>query len=169
VCDIDEMETNLIQIISACVIIGASLIPLRFALRIKVDKQRILSSLLFIALVAYTIFSLLESFGFVNYNIFAKISFIVFAFGLMTSYFIYQLKANHVIVGGVFGIAMIVAFGTWMAIELAEATILMDDEESHEIAENVGSIVMMGFGIFLITRFFWLRSIMPIEPKYTRN
>jgi hypothetical protein len=163
-----EMEANLIQIISACAIIGASSIPLHFALKIKADKQRILSSLLFIALLAYAIHSLLEAFELFNYNIFAKICFIIAAFGLMTSYSVYQVKTNHVLIGGVFGIAMMAAFGAWMTAELAEAVILTN-EEYHEIVDNIASTVMAGFGIFLIARFLWLRSIMPVEPSYTRS
>jgi hypothetical protein len=163
------METNLVQIMSACMIIGASLIPLHFALRIKADKQRILSSLLFIALLAYAVHSLLESFELFNYYIFAKVCFIISAFGLMASYSVFQVKTNHVLVGGVFGIAMIAAFGTWMAAELAEAVIILTNEESHEMVENIGAAMMAGFGVFLIARFFWLKNIMPIEPRYTRS
>ena len=161
------METNLVQIISAFVIIGASSIPLHFALKIKADKQRILSLLLLIALLAYAIHSLLESFEFINYQIFAKVCLIISALGLMTSYFFYQLKTKHALLGGIFGVAMIAAFGTWMAGELAEAIIFTI--EFNEILDNISSTIMAGFGIFLIVRFFWLRRIVPIESKAVRN
>jgi hypothetical protein len=161
------MEANFVQIISAFVIIGTSSIPLHFALKINADKQRILSLLLLIALLAYAAHSILESFEFIDYQIFGKVCFIISALGLMTSYFFYQVKTKHTPIGGIFGVAMIVAFGTWMAGELAEAIIFTN--ESNEILDNISSTIMAGFGIFLIARFFWLRSIIPIESKAVRN
>jgi len=162
-----DMEANFVQIISAFVIIGASSIPLHFALRIKADKQRILSLLLLIALLAYAAHSLLESFEFINYQIFAKVCLIISALGLMTSYFFYQVETKHALIGGIFGVAMIAAFGTWMAGELAEAFIFTN--APNEILDNISSTITPGFGIFLIARFFWLRSITPIESKTVRD
>ena len=169
----ENLEVNfLIQIISVLVVLAASSIPIHFALKIKTERQRILSSLLFAALIAYSIHSLLESFELVNYQVFTKLCFIVSAFGLMAAYSFYQVRANHVLIGGIFGIAMIAAFGMWMVGELVEAIAITPTEDGEygiKTIDNISSIVMAGFGIFLIARLFWLRSVMPIEPKYVRS
>ncbi len=86
------MNMELIQVISAGVAFAASSIPLYFAIKVKHESQRILSSLLFVALLAYGFHSMLESFEIINYDFFAKVCFIISAFGLMVSYFIFQLK-----------------------------------------------------------------------------
>jgi hypothetical protein len=168
------LEVNfLIQIISVLIVLAASSIPIHFALKIKTERQRILSLLLFAALIAYSIHSLLESFELVNYQVFTKLCFIVSAFGLMAAYSFYQFRTNHALIGGIFGIAMIVAFGTWMMGELVEAIAITipteDGEYGIKTIDSISSIVMAGFGIFLIARLFWLRSVMPIEPKYVRS
>ena len=168
------MELNfLIQIISVLIVLAASSIPIHFALKIKTERQRILSLLLFAALIAYSIHSLLESFELVNYQVFTKLCFIVSAFGLMAAYSFYQVRTNHVLIGGIFGIAMIAAFGMWMVGELVEAITITTPTEDGEYGiktiDSISSIVMAGFGIFLIARLFWLRSVMPIEPKYVRS
>jgi hypothetical protein len=74
---------ELIQLIAPGMVFAASIIPLYFAVKIRNESQRILSSLLFIALLAYEIHSLLESFEVVNFDMFVKLCFIVSAFGLM--------------------------------------------------------------------------------------
>jgi len=80
------LEVNsLIQIISVLIVLAASSIPIHFALKIKTERQRILSSFLFAALIAYSIHTLLESFELVNYQVFTRLCFIVAAFGLMTA------------------------------------------------------------------------------------
>lgn len=169
------MEVNfLIQIISVLIVLAASSIPIHFALKIKTERQRILSSFLFAALIAYSIHSLLESLELVNYQVFTKLCFIVAAFGLMAAYSFYQVRTNHALIGGIFGIAMITAFGMWMVGELVEAITITppateDGEYGIKTIDSISSIVMAGFGIFLIVRFFWLRSVMPIEPKYLRS
>jgi len=165
----------LIQIISVLIVLAASSIPIHFALKIKTERQRILSSFLFAALIAYSIHSLLESFELVNYQVFTKLCFILSAFGLMTAYSFYQFRTNHALIGGIFGIAMIAAFGMWMVGELVEAITITnthteDGEYGIKTIDSISSIVMAGFAIFLIVRFFWLRSVvMPIEPKYMRS
>jgi hypothetical protein len=167
------LEVNfLIQIISVLIVLAASCIPIYFALKIKTERQRILSSLLFAALIAYSIHSLLESFELVNYQVFTRLCFIISAFGLMAAYSFYQVRTNHALIGGIFGIAMTAAFGTWMVGELVEAIAITPTEDGEygiKSIDSISSIVMAAFGIFLIARFFWLRSVMPIEPKYVRS
>ena len=165
---------SLIQIISVLIVLAATSIPIHFALKIKTERQRILSSFLFAALIAYSIHTLLESFELVNYQLFTRLCFIVASFGLMAAYSLYQFRTNHALIGGLFGIAMIAAFGMWMLGELVEAitvTTTQAEEEENAVRniDTLSSIVMGGFGIFLIARFFWLRSVMPIEPKYVRS
>jgi len=172
-------ETFLIQTISVLIVLIASSIPIHFALKIKTERQRVLSSFLFAALIAYSIHSLLESLELVNYQVFTKLCFIVSAFGLMAAYSFYQFRTNHALIGGIFGIAMIGAFGIWMVGELVEAITISTtppatttgehEEYSIRTIDSISSIVMAGFGIFLIARFFWLKNVMPIEPKYLRS
>jgi hypothetical protein len=57
---------------------------------------------------------LLESFAVINYDMFTKLCFIVSAIGLMIAYFFLQLRSSHVLIGGIFGIAMMISFGVWM-------------------------------------------------------
>jgi hypothetical protein len=107
---------ELMQFIFTSIVFAASFIPLYFAVYIKSEGQRIISSLLFTALLG--IHSLLESFEVINYDIFVKLCFIISAFGLMVAYTILQIKSSHVLIGGMFGIAMVASFGVWMAGEL---------------------------------------------------
>ena len=178
------MNMELIQVISAGVAFAASCIPLYFAIKVKHESQRILSSLLFVALLAYGFHSMLESFEIINYDFFAKVCFIISAFGLMVSYSIFQLKRSHVLIGGIFGIAMMASFAVWMAGELFEAIVITTttttttkeqveegeegEEQRHrpdEIIDSISSLVMSGFGVFLIFRFFWLRKGATLEAK----
>jgi hypothetical protein len=94
----------------------------------------------------------------------------------MAAYSLYQFRTNHALIGGLFGIAMIASFTVWMVGELIEAITITASSANAEDAEkgvrtidSISSVVMAGFGIFLIARFFWLRSVMPIEPKYIRS
>jgi hypothetical protein len=156
---------ELIHLVAPGVVFAASIIPLYFAVKIRNQSQRILSSLLFIALLAYGIHSLLESFEVLNYDMFVKLCFIVSAFGLMVAYSFLQLKSSHGLIGGIFGIAMMASFGVWTAGELLEPTIIIAEGGQHEIVDLISSAVMTGFGIFIIVRFLWLRRIMFIESK----
>lgn len=167
------MNVELIQVISACVAFAASSIPLYLAAKVKHESQRILSSLLFVALLAYGFHSILESFEIINYDLFAKVCFIISAFGLMISYSLFQLKRSHALIGGIFGIAMMASFAVWMAGELLEAiiteTTTKEEEEQHNpqgiIIDIISSFVMSGFGVFLIVRFFWLRKLATLEAE----
>ena len=95
----------------------------------------------------------------------------------MAAYSFYQFRTNHALIGGIFGVAMIAAFGMWMVGELVEAITITttpsptteDGEYGIRTIDSISSISMAGFGIFLIARFFWLRNVMPIEPKYLRS
>jgi hypothetical protein len=153
------------QFIFTSIVFAASFIPLYFAVYVKSESQRIISSLLFTALLAYGIHSLLESFGVINYDIFVKLCFIISAFGLMVAYTIFQIKSSHVLIGGMFGIAMLASFGVWMVGELLEATLFVAEGQQHEIIDRISSGVMTGFSIFIIVRFLWLRRIVFVESR----
>jgi hypothetical protein len=157
------METSLIQITSACIALVSSLIPLYFMLGVKAERQRLLSLILFVVLQAYVVHSLIEVFGLVasSYQVFAKVCFVVSTFGLMASYSFFQVKTKHTLIGGIFGLAMMLTFGIWMVGELAEATAMFD----IEIIESISSVVMAGFAIFIIARLFWLRKIVLVEAR----
>jgi hypothetical protein len=156
---------ELVQFIFLAIVFTASIIPLYFAVNIKTGNQRILSSLLFAALLAYGVHSLLESFEVVNYDMFAKLCFIVSAVGLMIAYSFLQLKSSNVLIGGIFGIAMMTSFGMWMVGEILESTLYVTEGEQHENIDLVTSGVMAGFGIFIIVRFLWLRSTVFVESR----
>lgn len=155
---------ELIQFISPGVVFAASFIPLYFAINIKAERQRILSLLLFTALIAYGIHSLMESFDVISYDMFAKLCFIISACGLMIAYAFLQLKSSRVFIGGIFGIAMVTSFGIWMIGELLEATLIVTGEK-HETIDLISSGVMTGFGVFIIVRFLWLRSVVFVESR----
>lgn len=152
-----------IQIISAIIILFASLIPLYFILRIRTDQQKILSSLLFIVLLAYGIHTLLESVSFIDYSIFIKICLVASAFCLIISYSLFQIRHSNVIIGGIFGLVMMISFGIWMIGELFEA--ITKEEKFLESVEYISHGAMTGFGIFLIIRFLWIRNIIHMESK----
>jgi hypothetical protein len=154
-----------IHLVFLALVFAASIIPLYLAINIRTESQRILSILLFISLVTYGIHSLLESFEVINYDIFAKLCFIVSAIGVIVAYFFLQLKNSHVLIGGIFGVVMIISFLVWMTIEFLEATLIVAEDEQYEIMDLISSGVMGGFGIFIIARFMWLRKIMFIESR----
>ncbi len=169
------MNMELIQVLSAGAAFAASSIPLSLAVKVKHESQRILSSLLFVALLAYGFHSMLESFEIINYDLFAKVCFIIFAFGFMVSYPILQLKRSHALAAGIFGVAMMVSFAVWMADEFIEAVVIGrgegegggegGEDEHPETIDSISSLVMTEFGIFLIVRFLWLRKAVALETK----
>ena len=157
------METNLIQITSACIALVSSLVPLYFMLGVRAKKQRLLSVILFIVLQAYVVHSLIEAFELVGvgYQVFAKFCFVVSTFGLMASYSFFQVKTKNTLIGGIFGLVMMLTFGIWMVGEIAEATTIFD----NKLIESIGSIGMTGFAMFIIARFFWLRKGVLLEAR----
>jgi hypothetical protein len=154
---------EIIQIISASLILAASVIPLYFVLMIRTKKQKILSSFLIIALLTYGIHTILESVEVIDYSLFTKICLFASVFGLIVSYSFFQIRHSNVIIGGLFGLAMMISFGIWMIGELFEAVV--EEDEFTESFEYISHGVMTGFGIFLIIRFFWIRNIIHIESK----
>ena len=164
------MEVNVIQITSACIVLASSLVPLNFMLGVKSDRQRFLSIILFVVLQAYVVHSLLEAFDLVGmgYQVLAKLCFVGAAFCLMGSYIVYQARAKHSVIGGLFGVAMLVSIGAWMTVEMVESTGLIVGERM-EIVENIGAIFMGGFGVFLVARYFWLKHSVLLEPNYLRS
>jgi hypothetical protein len=154
---------EIIQIISASLILAASVIPLYFVLMIRTKKQKILSSFLFIALLTYGIHTILESVEVIDYSLFTKICLFASVFGLIVSYSFFQIRHSNVIIGGLFGLAMMISFGIWMIGELFEAVV--EEDEFTESFEYISHGVMTGFGIFLIIRSFWIRNIIHIESK----
>jgi hypothetical protein len=83
----------------------------------------------------------------------------------MVAYSILQIKSSHVLIGGIFGIAMMISFGIWMAGKLLEATLVIAEGEEHEIIDHISSGVMTGFGIFIDVRFLWLQRIVFAESR----
>ena len=157
------MKMEIIQVISASIIFVASLIPLYFILTIRTKQQKILSAFLFTALLAYAIHTLLESLEIIDYSLFTKICLIASAFGLIISYSFFQIRHNNTIIGGIFGLAMMISFGIWIIGEGFES--ITGVKEFTEIVEYISHGVMTGFGIFLIIRFLWIRNTIQVESE----
>jgi len=99
----------------------------------------------------------------IDYSVFTKICLIASVFGLIISYSFFQIRHNNIIIGGIFGLAMMISFGIWMIGELLES--VAEGEESTESVEYISHGVMTGFGIFLVIRFLWIRNTIQIESK----
>lgn len=155
--------SSLIQMISASAAVVASLVPLNFMVNVRADRQRILSAILLAALVAYASHAFLESSGFLNYQLLTRICFVISAFGLVAAYSLYQIRSKHPVIAGAFGAAMVVSFTIWMVAELIELTTV--SEMQTQILELAGSSAMAGFAAFVLVRFFWIRSIAPIDTR----
>lgn len=157
------METNPVQIISTCIVLASSLVPLYFMLGVRAERQRPLSLILFIVLQTYVIHSLIEVFALadIGYQVFAKLCFVVSTVGLMVSYSFFQVKTKHTLIGGIFGLAMMATFAIWMAGELAESMLAFE----YEIIEYINSFVMASFGIFIVARFLWLRKAVLLQAR----
>ena len=117
-------------------------------------------------MLAYAIHTLLESLEIIDYSLFTKICLIASASGLIISYSFFQIRRSNIIIGGIFGLAMMISFGIWMIGELFES--VAEGEEFTEIVEYISHGVMTGFGIFLIIRFLWIRNTIQIESKNSR-
>ncbi len=63
-------------------------------------------------------------------------------------------------VSGVFGIAILSVFVTWMVGEMVEKFLPIYSAG----AEDLTSSVMIGFGILIFARFFWLKRILNVQP-----
>ena len=59
----------------------------------------------------------------------AKLCFIVSTIGVMVAYFFLQVRSSHVLIGGIFGFAMMISFGVWTLGEFLEATLLVIEGE----------------------------------------
>ncbi|MEX0855039.1 MAG: hypothetical protein WD018_04650 [Nitrosopumilaceae archaeon] len=152
------MET--LQIASATIILLAAVIPLYFAIKVKTNKQILLSSILLTSvLVTYGIHAILES---VWHNSFALIFEICFAasiVGTILSYTIFHQRTSHALVSGIFGLAILSVFVTWMVSEIVENFLPVYSAAARDLTSSV----MIGFGILIFARFFWLKRILGIQ------
>jgi hypothetical protein len=156
--------SNIVQIISASIAAAASIVPIYFVVNVRAGRQRILSVILFGALFTYSAHALLEASNFDVYQLFARVCFVISAFGIIAAYFFYQMRSNHMLIGGAFGAVMIASFGAWMAAEFTESIINLGDTQRGYI-EMAGSVAMASFAVFVLARFLWLRSITPISAR----
>ena len=88
----------------------------------------------------------------IDYSVFTKICLIASVFGLIISYSFFQIRHNNIIIGGIFGLAMMISFGIWMIGELLES--VAEGEESTESVEYISHGVMTGFGNFSCNTIF---------------
>lgn len=66
-------------------------------------------------------------------------------------------------IAGAFGAAMVVSFTIWMVAELMDST--TGSEMQTQILELAGPSAMAGFAVLVLLRFFWIRSIAPIDTR----
>lgn len=152
------MET--LQIASATIILLASVIPIYFAIKVKTNKQILLSSILLVSvLVTYGIHAIVESLWQNNFALIFEICFAASIIGTILSYIIFHKKTSHTLVSGIFGLAILTVFVTWMIGEIVETFLPI----YGAAAENLTSSVMIGFGILLFARFFWLKRILDAQ------
>ena len=62
-------------------------------------------------MLTYGIHTVLESVEIIDYSLFTKICLIASVFGLIVSYSFFQIRHSNVIIGGIFGVAMMTSFG----------------------------------------------------------
>lgn len=94
-----------------------------------------------------------------------EVCFVAAVVGTVVSYVIFQKRNYNVMIGGIFGIAMLAVFGMWLIGEMIEAFILDD----NTAAIYLNSSVMIGFGIFIFARFFLLRRNLQLEARTMAN
>lgn len=94
-----------------------------------------------------------------------EVCFVAAVVGTVVSYVIFQKRNYNVMIGGIFGIAMLAVFGTWLIGEMIEAFILDD----NTAAIYLNSSVMIGFAIFIFARFFLLRRNLQLEARTMAN
>mgnify|MGYP003575449085 FL=1 len=71
-----------------------------------------------------------------------------FCIRLIVSYSFFQIRHSNVIIGGLFGLAMMISFGIWMISELFEA--IAEEEEFTESVKYISHGVMTGFGMIFL-------------------
>jgi len=153
------MET--LQIASTTIILLASVIPFYIGIKVRANKQILLSSILLVlVLVTYGIHSIVESLWHNNFALIFEICFAASVTGTILSYSIFQKRSSHTLVSGIFGIAILSVFVTWMVGEIVENFLPI----YSAAAEDLTSSVMIGFGILIFARFFWLKRILGVQP-----
>jgi len=152
------MET--LQIASTTIILLASVIPFYIGIKVRANKQILLSSILLVSiLLTYGIHSIVESLLLNNFALIFEICFAASVIGTILSYTIFQKRSLHSLVSGIFGIAILSVFVTWMAGEMVENFIPI----YSSAAKDLTSLVMIGFGTLIFARFFWLKRIFGVQ------
>lgn len=152
---------EILQIISVCAVILASIIPLYFAFKVRTNREILLSSiLLFSALISYGIGIIIENFA-EDFEVpLLQICLVAAVIGTMASYIVIQKRHSHSLIGGIFGIVMLSVFGSLLVGE-----ILGNLQPNFIPIKYFNSSLMIGFGIFIIIRFFWLRNDHQLKTK----
>lgn len=152
---------EILQIISVCAVILASIIPLYFVFKVKTNREVLLSSiLLFSALIAYGIGVIVENFAEDIEGPLFQICLVAAVIGTMASYIIIQKRHSHSLIGGMFGMVMLSVFGALLIGE-----IVGNLQPNFMPIKYFNSFLMIGFGLFIITRYFWLRNDRQLKTK----
>jgi hypothetical protein len=151
------VEVMTILAASAAIVLLSAMVPLYFIIKVKYNRRVLLSSITLIAvLVSYASHAILES-VWQDYYELIRICFIVSMSGTILTYFLFNKKQTILPVTGVYGISLFLVFVIWVGSE----TIKLFIPAYAVIATYFVSIAMIGFGISLVTRFFWLRNQFP--------
>lgn len=149
---------EIIQIISAIVVFIASSIPIYFASQVFRNKAVFFSSvLLFLALVTYGIGIVTELYTEHLGEFIIKFCLAAAVIGTMTSYIVLQRRRSRMLIGGMFGLVMLVSFGTLFIGETLEVFF-----PQVMVLKYLNSSTMIGFGIFIVFRYLWLRRELPL-------
>ncbi|HZD34785.1 MAG TPA: hypothetical protein VE130_06230 [Nitrososphaeraceae archaeon] len=144
--------------ISAAIVFISLAVPFYFIVKVNYNRKVFISSILLsIVLLSYVLHVLLESVWQNNSEI-IRICVIISIAGTLLAYLLFRKKEiPYLSFGGVFGIALFLVLGIWIA---AEVIRLFLPSYTIESIYSV-SLAMIGFGILLLVRFFWLKNQYP--------
>lgn len=156
---------EIIHITSLVMSFLASIVPVYFAIKIR-DNREVLtvSALLSAALLAYGLHGIMELWWQGSIILILEICFVAAVIGTIISYMIFRKKRYNAIIGGMFGLAMLTVFGTWLMGEIIES--LLEDDMT---VIYLNSSAMIGFAIFIFARFFLLRRTLHLETRRIVN
>jgi hypothetical protein len=148
---------EIIHIASAAITLLSAMVPIYFIIKVSYNRKVFFSSiLLFTVLMSYGVHAILESIWQNNFEL-IRICFMVSITGTLITYLAFRKKQTTFPISGVFGIALLLVFCIWISSETIRLFI-----PSYAIeATYFVSLAMIGFGILLLVKFFWLRYQYP--------
>jgi len=133
-------------------------VPFYFIVSVSYNRKVFFSSiLLFTVLISYGLHAIIESIWQYNSEL-IRVCFMVSIIGTLLTYLLFRKKETTTFpVRGVFGITLFLVLGTWISSETIRLFI-----PSYAVeATYCVSLAMIGFGILILVKFFWLRNKYP--------